>query len=99
MWESPIRVLQTQIESEIKGKILEFNCKYAVDLDEHRLLEMLRGDSRSYDMGYATGKREVCERIIERLKEEMLEVLSDSGDDWFLAEQIGKAIGIVREEM
>ena len=71
MWESPIRILQTGIETQIEEDVIKAVMKYGIDIDKDRLLEMLRGDSRSYDMGYATGKREVCERIAEKLSEKI----------------------------
>ncbi len=42
--------------------------------------------------------RKPMDRIVERLETEILEQLSDCGDDWFTAEQINKAIDIVKEE-
>lgn len=46
----------------------------------------------------AWNQRKPVERIIERLENEILENLSDCGDDWFASEQINKAIEIVKEE-
>lgn len=42
--------------------------------------------------------RKPMERIVERLEEEILESLSDCGDDWFVAEKVNEAIKIVKEE-
>lgn len=68
MWESPIRVLQTQFESQIEGDVMKAVCKYGIDIDKDRLLEILQNDRNSYDRGYADGKREVCEKVICILK-------------------------------
>lgn len=43
--------------------------------------------------------RKPMERIVEKLENEILENLSDCGDDWFTAGYINKAIEIVKEEM
>lgn len=95
MWESPIKILQNQIKWELEEEIMKAVCKYGIDVDKDRLLEMLRGDSRSYDIGYATGKREVCERILERLEEYRRFEDHDSLD----RQVIDRAIEIVKEEM
>lgn len=42
--------------------------------------------------------RKPMENTIERINMEILEELSDCGDDWFAAEQINKAIDIIKEE-
>ena len=114
MWESPIRILQTQIETQIEGDVIKAISKYGIDIDKDRLLEMLRGDSHSYDMGYATGKREVCERIIEKLEEEysrintpMLVIHMPNGErkevfnEYYYGSDLAyeKAIEIIRSEM
>ena len=39
------------------------------------------------------------ERIVKRIETEILENLSDCGDDWFTAEQVNKAIEIVKAEL
>lgn len=54
-----------------------------------------------YD-GYATGKREVCERIIERLEEELSYFKENNRGTEFVSGVMGglrSAIQIVREEM
>ena len=111
MWESPIRILQTGIETQIEEDVIKAVMKYGIDIDKDRLLEMLRGDSRSYDMGYATGKREVCERIIERLSKEFNEYSEKSEEELEecclemfhhycdMANGIERAVKIVQEEM
>lgn len=47
----------------------------------------------------AWNTRKPMERILERIENEILEELSDSGDDWFTAEQINKVIEIVEAEL
>ena len=70
MWESPIRILQTQLATELEGEVLKAVCKYGVAIDKDKLLELLQNDRNSYDLGYRDGKKEVCERILLRLEEE-----------------------------
>lgn len=111
MWESPIDILRTNFETELEGDVIKAISKYGIDIDKDRLLEMLRGDRRSYDMGYATGKREVCERIIRRLAKEFndyndraeteleeccLEMFHHYSDK---ADGLERAVEIIREEM
>lgn len=42
--------------------------------------------------------RKPMEKIVERLEEEILEQLSDDGNDWFTSGKIYDAIKIVKEE-
>lgn len=111
MWESPIKILRTQIETQIEDDVIKAISKYGIDIDKDRLLEMLRGDSHSYDKGYVDGKREVCERILARLAEQFNdyndraeEELEENCLEMFhhyydMAEGIRKAVEIVRSEM
>ena len=58
------------------------------------------GKGRTVDLAKERwNTRKPMENIIERIENEILEELSDCGDDWFTAEQINKAIEIVRSEM
>lgn len=95
MWESPIRILQTGIETQIEDDVIKAVCKYGIDIDKDRLLEILCGDRSSYDKGYADGKREVCERIVERLEEYRRFEDHDSLD----RQVIDRILEIVKEEM
>jgi hypothetical protein len=102
MWESPISIIHENIKFEVENEVVKAVYKYGIDVDKDRLLEMLRGDSRSYDRGYATGKREVCVRIIERLREAKGLYIDENGrelfqEDYFI--DIDEAIEIVRSEM
>ncbi len=111
MWESPINIIHEDIKFEVENEVMKAVYKYGIDVDKDRLLEMLRGDSRSYDMGYATGKREVCEKILTRLGElhEYHEQEAEKELDDFCLEMfhhhsdeaygIDCAIEIVKEEM
>ena len=69
MWESPIKILQTQLVTELEGEVLKAVCKYGVDIDKDRLLELLQNDRNSYDLGYRDGKKEVCEKVIRILRD------------------------------
>lgn len=98
MWESPIKILQTQIETELEGEVLKAVCKYGIDVNRDRLLEILQNDRSSYDEGYAEGKREVCERILEKLEEEA-ESFSPSEKDCVFAIMQDKLLEIVKDEI
>lgn len=41
----------------------------------------------------------VIDDIIERIEAEVLEPLSDSGDDWFAASKVNDAINIIKDYM
>lgn len=41
----------------------------------------------------------ILQEIYERIENEVLESLSDSGDDWFAAEKVNSALDIIKEYM
>ena len=69
MWESPIQILQTQMQMELEGETLKAVQKVGVNVDKEELLRALSYDRGQYDKGYQDGVNDVCNRIIGRLEE------------------------------
>lgn len=60
-WDSPVRVIEQGIGFEVADRVLTAARKYAVDIDEAKLAEIIRGDQerylRAYKEGYKDGYR------------------------------------------
>lgn len=48
-----------------------------------------------YDRGYEKGKADVLDKIMAEIEEQVLESLSDGGDDWFAAEKVNECLDII----
>ena len=48
-----------------------------------------------YDRGYEKGKADVLDKIRAEIDEQVLESLSDGGDDWFTAEKVNECLDII----
>lgn len=69
-WDSPVRVIEQGICFEVADRVLTAARKYAVDIDEAKLAEIIRGDqeryNRAYKEGYEAGYRKaVADRETE----------------------------------
>jgi hypothetical protein len=93
MWKSPINIFQKKIVTEIEGDILKAVHEYGVVVDKDELLKALAYDRGQYDKGFADGKREVCQNIVNQLK-----VWEGTSLDSVEECAFKKAIEIVKEE-
>lgn len=57
-YESPIQIIMARINNDIKDKILEISQKYSIDVDEEKLVQILKDDRTRYDEAYKKGFRE-----------------------------------------
>lgn len=68
-WDSPVRVIDQGIEFEVADRVLTAARKYAVDINEAKLAEIIRGDQEryrrayreGYEAGYESGYRKAVE--------------------------------------
>jgi len=54
-WDSPVRVIEQGIDAEVTDRVLTAARKYAVDIDEAKLAEIIRGDQERYNRAYKEG--------------------------------------------
>lgn len=104
MYKSPIDIyneIQTQIVQEDEKMIMEAIRKAGVNVDKAELIKALRYDRNQYTKGYEDGKNDVLDKIRAEIEEQVLESLSDGGDDWFTTEKVNECLEIIdkyREE-
>ena len=99
-YESPITVLQKQIETQLEGEILKAVHKVGVVVDKEELVKALKCDREQYEKGFedgcVSGVKECCQRIIERLKDSAIGARDSKDLSKFSA--YFQAIEIVEEE-
>lgn len=63
-WDSPVRIIEQGIGFEVADRVLTAARKYAIDIDEAKLAEIIRGDQqrywRAYKEGYEAGYRKAA---------------------------------------
>ena len=72
MYESPIKLLQqqmqTQIVKQLEGEALKTIVSYGIDVDKEELLKALKYDRDQYDKGYDEGYRKGVEDFMDRIR-------------------------------
>ena len=63
MYESPIRVLQTQMAVECENNILKCIQSFYPDINKDELVKALQYDRHQYSKGYADGAIEFADRL------------------------------------
>ena len=61
VYDSPVTIIQSirdQIEEDIKTGIFRIATKYAIDIDEEKLLQALRHDRERYSAAYQAGRKD-----------------------------------------
>lgn len=56
MYESPIAIITTEMESSIDDEVLRVTQKIGVNVDKDELIKALKYDRGQYEKGYADGK-------------------------------------------
>lgn len=69
MYESPIKVLQQQMETQLENDILTVVARHGIDVDKEELIKALKYDRDQYDKGFEEGYRKGIEDLIERIRE------------------------------
>lgn len=74
MYESPIKIIQSQLEMKLEDDILKAVQSRYIDVDKEELIKALVYDRNQYNKGYVDAKMECDEkldRIVEQLEEEI----------------------------
>lgn len=74
-WDNPVTIVEQGIRFEVKNLVLTAAKKYAVDIDEKKLTEIIRGDQErylrayreGYEAGYESGYRKAASGVEEEL--------------------------------
>jgi hypothetical protein len=100
MYESPIGLIQEEMEIYAEGEILRAVQKVGVNVDKEELLRALAYDREQYVKGYKDGVNAVCERIEKILINKLREyVYSQDPYEQGKFSAYGDALEIVKEEM
>lgn len=57
-WESPIKIIQGQLETQMEGDIVKTVQRYGIEVDKDELLKCIKYDRDSFQKGYISGKTE-----------------------------------------
>lgn len=68
MYESPIKLMETEWSTQMDGNILKAVKNVGIDVDKDELLRALKYDCEQYDKGYRDGVYNACNRIVEKLE-------------------------------
>lgn len=71
MYEEPIKLIETQMRTEIENEIFRAIKEVGVDVNKEELEKALRYDRRQYSKGYKDGYEDGMTALAERLKEKM----------------------------
>ena len=99
MYESPVNLIYHDIETQIiqqqEQTILEAIRRYDVVVDKEELIKAINYDRNQYSKGYKDGVNDTLDKIRAKIEEQVLESLSDGGDDWFAAEKVNECLEII----
>ena len=66
MYESPIEIIQTQMNVTIENEVLKATQGIGVNVDKAELMKALQYDREQYNKGYKDGIKEFAERLKEK---------------------------------
>lgn len=69
MYDSPIKIVFGQMESQIDGKIMKAIQKINIEIDREELVRALQYDRNQYDRGFADGYVVARSEFEERLND------------------------------
>ena len=72
MYESPIKIFQQQLETQMENDIFKAVARYGIDVDKEELLKALKYDREQYYKGYDEGYRKGIEDFIDRIREPII---------------------------
>lgn len=73
MYESPIKIIQGQMETSLENDIMSVVQRYGIDVNKDALICALQYDRNQYDKGYAEGREDGKREILNKL----VHILSD----------------------
>lgn len=65
MYEPPIELVMTQMQTEVENEIFRAIQKVGVNVDKEELEKALRYDREQYNKGYDDAVEEFAERVLE----------------------------------
>lgn len=66
MYESPIKVIQGELETQLEGEILKAVHRVGVTVDRDELIQALRYDREQYQKGFADARKDAV--VVTRCK-------------------------------
>lgn len=63
MYESPIEIIQTQMQMQMDGEILKAVQGVGINVDKEELIKALAYDREQYSKGYKDGAKDFAERL------------------------------------
>ena len=82
MYESPIKVIQGELETQLEGEILKAVHRVGVTVDRDELIRALRYDREQYQKGFDDAKRDAV--VVTRCKDCEYLVNATVNDNGFL---------------
>ncbi len=87
MYESPINIIQGQMETSLENDIMSVVQRYGINVNKDALICALQYDRNQYNKGYADGKEDGKKEILNKLKQ----ILADysftqeiKGEEYFM---------------
>ena len=69
MWESPITIMQTEMQTQPEDEVMKVVANVGVMVDKEELLKALQYDREQYYRGYNDAVDEFVERLENHLEE------------------------------
>lgn len=64
MYESPIKIIYGQMQSQIEGDTFKAVQSYGIDVDKEELIRALQYDRKQYEKGYADGRNDAMGDLV-----------------------------------
>lgn len=73
MYESPIKIIQRDVEAQLVGDVLHITREAGVVVDKEELLRALRYDREQYEKGWDDAMRSIvrCEECVKAVRHEV----------------------------
>ena len=68
MYESPIEIVQTQMQMQMDGEILKAVQGVGIDVNKEELVKALAYDREQYSKGYKDGVKDLAERLKNKVR-------------------------------
>ena len=80
-YQSPIRLIEQQMQTHIEGEILRAVQSVGVDVDKDELIRALQYDREQYAKGYAAGVAVDKAKLIESCYKDLVRMIQNSRTD------------------
>ena len=92
MYETPIKLMQRQLEIREENGILNAIKEVGVVVDKEELIKALQYDRGQYDKGYSDGIKEFVERFDVAIDEKIGDAIKALNPHLYLAKMVAKDI-------